>query len=49
MTFSLDGFYFSLKIIYQIRKFGIDFICERKLGFPFVVGKIRSENIKYKA
>lgn len=42
-----EGFYFSLKIIYQ-RKLVLILFVERKLGFPFGFGETRNENTKGK-
>lgn len=44
-----EGFYFSLKMIYQVKLPDVDFLCKRKLGFPVGFGDVRSENMKDKA
>ena len=36
-------------MIYQVKLPGVDFLCKRKLGFPFGFGDVRSENMKEKA
>lgn len=49
MIRSLEGFCFCLKIIYQMKQLGIDFLCKRKSRFPFGFGKIGDECRENKA